>query len=138
VIDPAVQKSRAVALTSLEAYGPRRNALAASLVTAAQPPDATPLSLLQTVPGSGKILRLGLLSTLPDIQCFPRGQAFLASCRVATCAKAAAVCCLRAHPAGPTLLANLEKNTAQAQCYRSWPSTWRGPSSSAHAHSGIR
>ena len=46
-----------------------------------------PGSLLQTVPGIGKILSLVLLSEMHDIARFPRVQDFGSYCRVVKCAK---------------------------------------------------
>jgi hypothetical protein len=92
------------------------------------------------VPGIGKMLRLGLLYALHDIKRCPRGQDFLSSGRLvtwrteaagtrlgtsgATIGKAprtwafaaAAVLCLRDHPAAQQYLARLEKHhdTGQA------------------------
>jgi transposase len=45
---------------------------------------------LQSVPGIGKILRVVRLDEIHDITRFPRGQDFVSSCRLVTCAKAAA------------------------------------------------
>jgi hypothetical protein len=88
--DPAVRKSMEVDLALLGYYDPLRNDRETHIVTAAKPHDANTLYLLQTVPGSGKILRLGLLYEIHDIQRFPRVQDCLAYCRVVKCAKASA------------------------------------------------
>ena len=60
------------------------------MVTTAKHHDAKTLSLLQTVPGMGQILRLVLLSERHDRARFPRGQDCVASCRWVKGAKASA------------------------------------------------
>ena len=72
--DAAVPKSMAVDLALLECDDPLRRALEVHIVKAAKPHNATTLSLLQTVPGIGKILSLVLRSEIHDIQRFPRVQ----------------------------------------------------------------
>jgi hypothetical protein len=57
---PAVQTSMDVDLALLGAYAPLLRALEWPIVQAAKPHDAPTLYRLQTVPGSGKILRLVL------------------------------------------------------------------------------
>jgi transposase len=59
--DPAVQKSLAVDLALIGYYDPWLSDIEFTLVKAAQQHDAQSLSLLQTVPGIGTILRLVLL-----------------------------------------------------------------------------
>jgi transposase len=59
-------------------------------VKTAKQHDANTLSLLQTVPGISKILRLGLLYAMHDITRFPRVQDCVSSCRLVTCAKKSA------------------------------------------------
>lgn len=85
---PAVQKSVEVALARFDYEDPLRRALA--LVKTATQPDAHPLSWLQTVPGSGQILRRGLLYERHDMARCPRGQDFGSSGRLGKCAKASA------------------------------------------------
>jgi transposase len=75
--DPAVPQSLAVDLALLGSYDPRLNALEWHIVKAATQHDAHTLSLLQTVPGIGKILRLVLLSEIHDSQRFPSVQEFV-------------------------------------------------------------
>jgi transposase len=130
---PAVPKSMAVDLVWLGDDEPLRRDLEWPSVTAARPHDAHTLSRLQTVPGIGKILTLGLLYEMHDLQRCPRGQDGVSSCRLVQCAKAsagqrygttgaksgqaslpwafsaAAVLVLRAHPAGQTSRPRLEK-----------------------------
>jgi transposase len=86
-----------------------------------------------TAPGIGTILSRVLLDDIHPIDCFPQGQDVASSCRLVTCAKAsagtrsgtsgtsighayltwafsaAAVFCLRDHPAGQKCLTRLEK-----------------------------
>lgn len=57
------------------------------ILTTATQHDATTLSLLQTVPGIGKMLSLVLLYDIPQSARFPRGQEFASSCRLVTCAQ---------------------------------------------------
>jgi hypothetical protein len=118
---------------------PLLNAVALHLVRAARQQDAQTLSLLQRVPGSGKILRLVLLYALHDSHRFPRGQDFISSCRLGKCAKPsagkqygtsgtksghaylkwafskAAVLFLRETPVGQTSLTRLEKQYGQGK-----------------------
>jgi transposase len=131
--DPAVQKSLEVDLTLITSYEELLRDVALTLVTTAKHHDANTLSRLHTVPGIGTILRLVLLYALHDIPRFPRGQDFVAYCRLVKCAKAsggkrlgtsgatsgnahlkwafseAAVLFLRDHPAAQKYLARLEK-----------------------------
>jgi hypothetical protein len=131
--DPAVPKSSAVdraLITSDEAL--RRDG-ALPIVTTATHHDAPPLSLRPTVPGMGKLLRLVRRAALHQIDRGPRVPDGASACRLVTGAKAsagqrsgtsgttsgqaqltwafsaAAVFCLRAHPAGQTCLARWEK-----------------------------
>jgi transposase len=104
-----------------------------SVLKTAKQPDANTLYLLHTVPGIGDILSLVLLYEIHDIQRFPRGQAFISSCRLVKWAKEsagkrygtsgtkighaylqwafseAAVLLLRANPAGQQYLARVEQ-----------------------------
>ena len=88
--EPAVHKSLALDLALRTSEDARRRAVARTLGTTAQPHDANTLSLLQTVPGIGTILRLVLLDDIQDRARFPRGQEFAAYGRLVTCAKASA------------------------------------------------
>jgi len=85
--DPAVPNSIEVALALLDYDDEWLRALELAMVTTAKQHDANPLSLLQTVPGIGKILSLVLLSEMHDIARFPRVQDFGSYCRVVKCAK---------------------------------------------------
>jgi transposase len=137
--DPAVPKSVAVALALLDYDDQRLRDLELASVQTAQQHEATTLYVLQTVPGLGKIRSLVLLSAMHDIARFPRGQDFVASCRVVQGAKesagtrsgpsgtqsgnasltwafsAAAVLFLRNHPAGQKSLARFEKKHGKGQ-----------------------
>ena len=79
--DPAVQQSIAVALTLMGDSAPLLRDGELAIVKAAKPHHAHALSLLQTVPGIGKILRRVLLSETHDLQRYnpavappPRGK----------------------------------------------------------------
>src|SRR5262245_17830801 len=72
--DPAGPKRIEVALTVLDSYAQRLRALEWAMITTATPQDAHTLPWLQTVPGLGQSLRLGLLSARHDLARFPRGQ----------------------------------------------------------------
>jgi transposase len=85
--DPAVPNSIEVALALLDYDDEWLRALELAMVTTAKQHDANTLSLLQTVPGIGKILSLVLLSEMHDIARFPRVQDFGSYCRVVKCAK---------------------------------------------------
>jgi transposase len=86
----AGQKRMAVDLALLGYDAPLLRDLELHIVKAAKQPDAHTLHLLQTVPGSGNILRLVLLYELHDSQRFPSGQDFVSYCRLVQCAKESA------------------------------------------------
>lgn len=88
--DPAVPNSIEVALALLDYDDEWLRDLELAMVTTAKQHDANTLSLLQTVPGIGKILSLVLLSEMHDIARFPRVQDFGSYCRVVKCAKESA------------------------------------------------
>src|ERR671919_693384 len=141
--DPAVQKSMAVDLTLLGSYDPLLSDLELHIVKAAKQHDANPLSLLQTVPGIGKILSLVLLYEIYDLNRFPRVQEFASYCRLVKCAKEshgkragssgtkighahltwafseAVVFFLRDHPAGQQLLVRLENKHGKGKALTS-------------------
>jgi transposase len=130
--DPAVHKSSDVDLALINYDDELLGDVERTIVTTAKPHDANTLSLLQTVPGIGKILRLVLRYEIHDIPRCPRGQDVVSSCRLVKCAKAsagkrlgtsgrtsgkthlpwafseAAVLCLRDHPAAQNYRARLE------------------------------
>jgi transposase len=160
--EPAVQQSIAVDLAVTDYDAQRLRDLAWAIDTTAKQPDANTLSLLQTVPGIGKLLSFVLLYARHDLARFPRVQAFVASCRLVKCAKAsagkrygtsgtksgnayltgavseAAGLFLRNHPAGQKLLARGEKNPARAKPCRSWPTSSRGRSMICSNGDGVR
>ncbi|HSX79105.1 MAG TPA: transposase [Candidatus Saccharimonadia bacterium] len=68
----------------------RRRDVELRIVTTAKHQDANTLSLRQTVPGIGTILRLVLRDDLHAMARFPRGQDCASSCRLVQCAKASA------------------------------------------------
>jgi len=130
---PAVQKSIDVDLTLIDAYDRLLTDLELDLVRTATEHDAPTFYRLRSIPGSGNILALVLLSEIHDIRRVPRVQEFVSSCRLVKCAKAsagkrdgtsgkkignaylkwacseAAVLFLRNNPAGQTYLARLTK-----------------------------
>jgi transposase len=137
--DPAVQKSVEVDLALIDYYDQLLRDLELAIVKTAKQHDAHTLYLLQTVPGIGKLLSLGLLYEIHDIARFPRVQDFVSYCRLVKCAKEsvgkrygtsgtkignaylkwafseAAVLFLRNHPAGQQYLTRLEKKHGQGK-----------------------
>ena len=131
--DPAVQKSIEVDLSLVSYYDQLLRDVELTIVKTAKQHDAHTLYLLQTVPGIGKILSLGLLYEIHQIERFPRVQEFASYCRLSKCAKEsngkrsgtsgsksgnahlkwafseAAVLFLRDNPEGQKLLHRLEK-----------------------------
>jgi transposase len=111
------------------------------IVKAAKQHDAHTRSLLQTVPGIGKILSLVVWYELHDIPRCPRVQDVVSSCRLVQCAtasagtrdgtagakignlyltwafSAAAGLLLRDHPAGQQYLTRLEKKHGQGTAW---------------------
>jgi transposase len=88
--DPAGQKSMAVDLALLGYYDPLRRELEWHIGKAAKQHAPHTLYLLQTVPGSGKILRLVLRYEIHDIPRFPSVQDVVSSCRLVKWAKESA------------------------------------------------
>jgi transposase len=139
VADPAVQKRIDVDRALITSYDELLRDVALPIVNTAKPHDATTLSLRQTVPGIGKILRLVLLYEIPAIERFPRVQDFVSYGRLVKCAKEAAgkrsgtsgtksgnahrtgafseaaILFLRDHPAAQKDLARWEKTHDQGQ-----------------------
>ena len=72
--DPAVPKRVEVDLALIDFYDPLRRDRELTIVRTAKQHDAQTLSLLQSVPGIGKILRLVLLYEIHDNTRFPRVQ----------------------------------------------------------------
>ena len=131
--DPAVQKRIEVDLALLTSYDALRRDVARTIGTTAEHPDATTLYLWHTVPGIGTSLSLVLLYAIHDVHRCPRVQDGVSSCRLVTWARAsagkrygtsgttigkaplqwafaaAAVLCLRDHPAAQQYLARIEK-----------------------------
>jgi transposase len=87
---PAVQKSIDVDLTLIDAYAQRLTDLELDLVQTAKAHDAQTFYRLRSIPGVGTILALVRLYEIHDIRRFPRGQEFVSSCRLVTCAKESA------------------------------------------------
>jgi transposase len=137
--DAAVQKSIAVDLALLTSYDALLRDVELTSGKTAKQHDANTLYLLQTVPGIGKMLSLGLLYEIHAVNRFPRVQAFVSSCRLVKCAREsagkrdgtsgakianahlkwafaeAAVLFLSDHPAAPKYLARLEKKHEKGQ-----------------------
>ena len=137
--DPAVQKNIDVDLALITYYDQWLGDVAWAIVKAATHHDAHTLSLLQTVPGIGKILSLVLLYEIHDMDRLPTVQDFVSYCRLVKCAKesagkrlgtsgkkignahlqwafsAAATLCWRNNPAGPRYLARLETKHGQGK-----------------------
>src|SRR5262249_35039800 len=88
--DPAVQQSIAVDLALITYYDELLGNVELSILKTARHHDANTLYLLQTVPGIGKILSLGLLYEIHDSNRFPRVQDFLSYGRLVKCSKESA------------------------------------------------
>ena len=88
--DAAVQKTIEVDLALITYYDELLRDLELSILTTAKHHNANTLSLLQTVPGIGKILSLVLLYEIHDIDRFARVQDFASYCRLVKCAKESA------------------------------------------------
>lgn len=80
--DPAVHTSGEVALAWLDYDDPLLRALELTMGQTATQHDANTLSVLQTVPGIGKILRLVLVYALHALARFPRVQDCVPDCRL--------------------------------------------------------
>jgi len=88
--DPAVQKSIEVDLALITYDDALLGNVELSILKTARHHDANTLYLLQTVPGIGKILSLGLLYEIHDSNRFPRVQDFLSYGRLVKCSKESA------------------------------------------------
>jgi transposase len=128
-----VQKSIAVDLALITYYDELLREVELTIGKTAKHQDANTLSLLQTVPGIGQMLSLGLLYEIHDVHRFARVQDFVSYCRLVKCAREsagkrygtagakighahlkwafseAAVLFLRDHPTAQKYLARLEK-----------------------------
>jgi transposase len=137
--DPAVQKSMAVALALITSDEALLRDVDRTIVQTAKHHDANTLSLLQTVPGIGTMLRLVLRYAIHDMARFPRGQDCASYGRLVKCAKAsagkrsgtsgttignahrtwacseAAVLCFRDHPAGQPWLMRLARKPSKGK-----------------------
>ncbi len=133
--DPAVHKSLAVDLALITSDDAWRRDGELSLVTTAKHHDANTRSLLPTVPGIGKLLRLVLRYDIHDSARFPRGQDFASSCRLITCARASAG--KRSGTSGATIgHAHLTWAFSEAAvlCVRDHPAAQQWLSRFAHKH----
>jgi transposase len=88
--DPAVHKGLEVDLTLIDSYDRLLTDVALHSVKSAKHHDANPFYRLRSLPGVGKILALGLLYEIHDIDRFPSVQDCVSSCRLSKCAKEAA------------------------------------------------
>ncbi|HSF34258.1 MAG TPA: IS110 family transposase [Candidatus Tectomicrobia bacterium] len=137
--EPAVQKSIAGDLALIDDDDQLLRELELTIVQTAKQHDATTLSVLQTVPGIGKILSLVRLYEMHDMARFPRVQDCVSYCRLVKGAQEsagkrygtagtklghasrkwafseAAGLCLRNNPAGQKYLARFEKKHGQGK-----------------------
>jgi hypothetical protein len=88
--EPAVPKRVDVDLALIDSDARLLSDVALTSVQTATQHQAQTLSRLPAVPGLGQIVSLGLRDELHDLARCPRGQAFVSSCRLITCAKASA------------------------------------------------
>jgi len=84
--DPRVRTTIAVAVSRIEPYDPLLGEVALSITRSAQAPAGQTVSRRQSVPGSGQLLALVLLSEIHDRARCPRVHDCVASCRVGNCA----------------------------------------------------
>ena len=85
--DTSVRKIVAIDLTMIKAYDAMLDQLEADIVQNAKNHDPIAYSLLQTIPGVGKILGLVLLYEIENIHRFPRVQEFVSYARLIKCAR---------------------------------------------------
>ncbi len=85
--DPRVRKTIAVDISLLDHSEQVLGEGELSIPRTAKAPAGQPFSRLQSVPGSGQILALGMLYESQDLARFPRGQDCVSYCRVVKCAK---------------------------------------------------
>jgi transposase len=83
--EAAVQKTIAVALDLITSYDALLKDLALDILKTAQHQDAHTLSLLHTIPGLGKSLRLVLFYDIHDSHRFPRVPDFASYARLVKC-----------------------------------------------------
>jgi transposase len=87
---PAVPKTMEVDLAWITSDDQLLGDVALAIVKAAKHHDAPTLSLLQTGPGIGKMLRLVLRYAIHDLDRLPTVQDCVSSCRLVQCAKESA------------------------------------------------
>ena len=80
--DPRVRKTLAVEVSRIDPYDQVLGEVALSLTRSAKAHAVQPFARLPSVPGSGQMLARGLVSEIQDLARFPRGQAFVSSCRL--------------------------------------------------------
>jgi Transposase/Transposase IS116/IS110/IS902 family len=88
--DPAVQQSMEVDLALINHDDRLLTDLARSIVQTATEHEAPTFYRLRSIPGVGKSLALVLLDAIHEIRRCPRGQEFVSSGRLVTCAKESA------------------------------------------------
>ncbi len=81
-LDPAVQKSIAANLAMVEAYDRILSQLEHDIIVSAKEHDLLSYTLLQTIPGVGRILGLVILYEIESIERFPTVQDFVSYCRL--------------------------------------------------------
>jgi transposase len=85
--DPSVQKMIDTDLAVIEAYDPILAKMERDIISMAKYHDPVAYSLLQSIPGIGRILGLVILYEIEDIHRFPSVQDFVSYCRLVKCAK---------------------------------------------------
>ncbi len=80
--DPAARRNVALDLSLIDVYDPLLRQIERELVATAKVHDPTSFTLLQSIPGIGKILGLTLLYEIHDIERFPRVQTFSSYARL--------------------------------------------------------
>jgi len=85
--DPSVRKTIEVDVSLIDHYDKLLGEVELYITRSAKAHDVPTFSRLQSVPGIGQILARVILYEIQDIARFPRGQDFVAYCRVVKCAK---------------------------------------------------
>ena len=85
--DPSVRKTIAVDVSLIDHYDQVLGAGELSMPRTAKAHDVQTFARLQSVPGSGQILALVMLSEIQNSARFPRVQDFASYCRLVKCAK---------------------------------------------------
>src|SRR5919198_1019639 len=88
--EPSVRKTIALDVSLIDHYDKLLGEVELYLTRTAKGHAAQSFARLQSVPGSGQILALVILSEIQDIARFPRVQDFVSYCRLVKCAKESA------------------------------------------------